>query len=169
MSPIPNRSLAAAAVLSLAASLAAAQVNEPEPWKETAVTPPADWNAERAVEFRLDNTATLRYAIDPKTIRFDEDGVVRYVFVARSSSGALNAFFEGIRCQTAEVKTHARWDPDARQWRTGSDTWQALENRGATRRAWQMAQAGVCDGKAPNRSVNRIVDSLRNGRADQMR
>jgi hypothetical protein len=169
MNPFPNRWLVVTAVLSLAASLATAQVDEPEAWKETAVAPPADWNAERAVEFRLDNSTTLRYAIDPKTIRLDEDGVVRYVFVARSTSGALNAIFEGIRCQTAEVRTHARWDPSARQWRTGNDTWQPLENRGATRRAWQMAQAGLCDGKAPNRSVNRIVDSLRNGRADQMR
>lgn len=169
MSLFLNRRRALVAPWLLTATLAAAQPADPEPWKETAVTPPADWRADRAVEFQLDSVTTLRYGIDPATIRFDEDGVVRYVFVARSTSGALNAIFEGIRCQTAEVKTHARWDPDARQWRVGSDTWQPLDSRGATRRALQLARGGVCDGKAPNRSASRIVDALRNGRIDQLR
>jgi len=169
MNPALTNRWALLALLWSAASLCAAQPTDPDPWKETVVTPPADWRAERAVGFQLDSVTALRYSIDPATIRFDDDGVVRYVFIARSNSGALNALFEGIRCQTGEVKIHARWDPDARQWRTGSDTWQPLENRGATRRAWQMANAGICDGKAPNRSASRIADALRNGRIDQLR
>ncbi|MBL0919382.1 MAG: CNP1-like family protein, partial [Hydrogenophaga sp.] len=143
---------------------------DPEPWKEAEVPAPSQWSVERAVEFQLGAQGSLRYAIDPQTVSIGEDGVVRYVFIAHSSSGAVNAFFEGMRCQTAEVKVYARWDPDTRQWRTsGSEPWQALDVRGATRRAMQMARAGVCDGKSPNRSPSQIVSALRNGRADQFR
>ncbi len=145
-------------------------VPDPEPWKEASVPAPTQWSVERAVEFQLGAESALRYAIDPQTVSIGEDGVARYVFIARSSNGAVNVFFEGMRCQTAEVKVYARWDPGARQWRdSGSEPWQALDVRGATRRAMQMARAGVCDGKSPNRSPSHIVNALRNGRADQFR
>lgn len=165
---IQRAALAGACAIALAPAWA--QVDEPEAWKEAEVALPTTWSAERAMEFRLDNQSALRYAIDPQTVSIGNDGVVRYVFLARSSSGAVNAFFEGVRCQTAEVKVYARWDPDARQWRrSGSEQWQALELRGATRRAMQMAHSGVCNNKAPNRSVAHILDALRNGRVDQTR
>lgn len=165
-----TRLAAIAAAWATALAPALAQVDEPEPWTEARTTPPSDWSAERAVEFRLGNPTSLRYAIDPQTLTVGEDGVVRYVFIARSSSGAINALYEGVRCQTAEVKVYARWDPDARQWRSNADeSWQAMDFRGATRRALQMARGGLCDGKVANRSTALMLDALRNGRADQLR
>ena len=164
------RLAAVAAACAIAATPTWAQVDEPAPWTEAPTAPPATWSADRAVEFRLGNTTTLRYAIDPQTLSVGEDGVVRYVFIARSSSGAINALYEGVRCQTAEVKVYARWDPDARQWRSSADeSWQAMDFRGATRRALQMARGGLCDGKVANRSTALMLDALRNGRADQFR
>lgn len=168
-SPIDRLAVVAAA-WALAATPIRAQVDEPPPWTESPTTPPATWSAERAVEFSLGSTTTLRYAIDPQTLGVGEDGVVRYVFIARSSSGAINALYEGVRCQTAEVKVYARWDPDARQWRSNAEApWQEMDFRGATRRALQMARGGLCDGKVANRSTALMLDALRNGRADQFR
>ncbi len=168
---LPTTRLAAiAAAWTIALAPAWAQREEPEPWKEAQATPPADWSAERAVEFQLGNPTSLRYAIDPKTLTVGDDGVVRYVFIARSSSGAVNALYEGVRCQTAEVKLYARWDTDARQWRSNpAEPWQAMDFRGATRRSLQMARGGLCDGKVANRSTASMLDALRNGRADQLR
>jgi hypothetical protein len=162
------------AVIAVAATTALtsafAQREEPAPWQEAPSNPPASWSAERAVEFRLDAQTSLRYAIDPQTLTVGEDGVVRYVFIARSSSGAINALYEGIRCQTAEVKVYARWDPDAREWRSNpTEPWRALEFRGVTRRAMQMARGGLCDGTMANRSTAAMLDALRNGRANQFR
>jgi hypothetical protein len=164
------RRAAVALAVSMAALPAFAQrvVDDPEPWKESEVPAPA-WRIERAVEFQLGAQSALRYFIDPQTISIGEDGVARYVFIARSSSGAINALFEGLRCQTAEVRVYARWDPDAQQWRTASESWQALDVRGSTRRAMQMARAGVCDGKTHNRTAAQIVNALSSGRADQFR
>ena len=38
---------------------------------------------------------------------------MRYVVVATSTSGAVNAIYEGIRCNTGEVKVYARHNPDS--------------------------------------------------------
>ena len=152
------------------ATLSHAQYREPEVWVEAPVPAPTDWKLERVVEFTLGSASTpLRFGIDPLTLSVGSDGVVRYVFVARSPSGAVNALFEGIRCKTAEVRVYARWDPDGKRWLpglSGDGAWQALDNRGATRRAMQVARGGVCDGAAPNRSPELILDMLRNGRKD---
>ncbi|MCU0942235.1 MAG: CNP1-like family protein [Hydrogenophaga sp.] len=169
-----NRHPAFAALLATGllawSALSHAQYREPEVWEEAQVPAPTDWRLERVVEFALDDRSTsLRFGIDPDTLSINNDGVVRYVFVARSPSGAVNALFEGIRCKTAEVRVYARWDPDARNWlpgATGDGAWQPLDNRGMTRRAMQVARGGVCDGAAPNRSPALILDTLRNGRKD---
>lgn len=144
--------------------------DEPETWTEAEVTLPSGLRTDRLTPFVLDRRSTMQLGIDPDSVSVGADGVVRYIFVARSGSGALNALYEGVRCKTGEVKVYARWDPSQKQWRThAGDDWQRMEPSGATRRALQMAQAGICDGRAPTRSARVMLDSLQNGRADQMR
>lgn len=48
-----------------------------------------------------------QYLIDVESVQVGADGVVRYSLVIRSSSGSDNAFFEGIRCISNEIKTYA--------------------------------------------------------------
>ena len=43
--------------------------------------------------------------IDQRTQAIGEDGVVRYVLVVRSASGAESVSFEGLRCATGERRT----------------------------------------------------------------
>jgi len=170
MSFLQIRRAAMAAALCAVAASAAAQLGEPEAWQEAEVAAPPQWNIDRLVEFPIEGQNALRYAIEPSTISIGPDGVVRYVFVARSGSGALNALFEGVRCETAQTKVYARWDSTARQWRNASPaTWQPLDFRGPTRRAMQMARAGLCDNKVANQSPTQILNALRFGRADQSR
>jgi hypothetical protein len=45
--------------------------------------------------------------VDPDSITMGKDGVARYTLVARSSSGAMNVSFEGIRCNPRERKIYA--------------------------------------------------------------
>jgi hypothetical protein len=164
------RTAACALCLGAAANALWALGDEKETWTEADVTLPTGLRTERLTPFVLDQRSTMRLAIDADSLNVGPDGVVRYVFVARSGSGAVNALYEGVRCKTAEVRVYAHWDPSSQQWRARKDEgWQRLEAGGATQRALQMAQAGICDGKAPSRSPRTILDSLQNGRADQMR
>lgn len=135
---------------------------EPEVWKEGDVALPARFSTDKLVPVEIEDRSSFEYGIDPDTLSVGADGVVRYVFVARSRSGALNVLYEGVRCNAAEVKVYGRWDPGSASWRTSaSDEWQPLDTRGSTRRALKLAQAGLCDGKAPNGSPRKILETLR--------
>jgi len=84
---------------------------EEKPWEEAQWTPPASFSLDKVRTFRLEQTTTMEFGIEPTTLQVGSDGVIRYVFVARSASGALNVLYEGVRCQTAETRIYARWDP----------------------------------------------------------
>jgi len=159
-----------AAALVTAYGTAWAQYQEPEPWKEAEVALPPNFSTDKLVTVDIEDRSSFTYGIDPDTLSVGADGVVRYVFVARSRSGAVNVLYEGVRCDAAEVKVYGRWDPDSEKWRTSStDEWQAMDTRGSTRRALKLAQTGLCDGRAPNGSPRQILDTLRNGYAYRLR
>lgn len=153
----------------LLAAPASAQNEEPAPWQESKVTPPASFSTEAVTPFVLDAKSAMSLGIDPKTLSIDPDGVVRYVLVAKSSQGALNVLYEGIRCDTAEVKVYARWDNTSSWNSSGKENWEPLAFRGATRRAMQMARGGVCDGRVPNGPPARILRTLQSGNTDLAR
>ena len=103
---------------------------------------------------------TLRYGVDPATIFITGDGVVRYVIVASSPGGTVNAFYEGVRCATAEMKTYAR--STGSEWHTVSaPEWKPVRNMISLHTA-AVAQQGLCRGRAPRASVSDVVMQLKN-------
>lgn len=142
---------------------------EPAPWQEADVRLPDAVNLDRVVTFELTRPASLVFGIEADSLRIDTDGVVRYAFVARSSSGAVNVLFEGMRCQTAEVKLYAHWDKGSGWTPVVASEWKPLSFQGPTRRAMQMARGGVCAQSMPNGSPALILSTLRNGSADPSR
>ena len=146
-----------------------AQLKDPdaEPWQESAVTPPVSFSTEALQPFDVAQGSALSYGIDPRTLVVGEDGVVRYVMVARSSSGALNVLYQGVRCATAEVKTYGRWNNNASTWNTNAkEEWQPLSFSGFSRPAMMLARAGICDGKTINGNPQKILHTIKNGRPD---
>ena len=162
--------LAMAALFATANALHAQTSSQEEPvWMESAVTPPAAFKTESLQPFDVMRDSALSYGIDPGSLTVGEDGVVRFVMVARSASGALNVLFHGIRCATAETKTYARLS-DKGSWNASSKAeWQELSFRGPTRPAMMLARQGVCDGKAVMGSPQKILSALKTGVADRYR
>lgn len=143
--------------------------DEEEVWQENAAAPPTVFSTERLHAFEVSKGSALSYGIDPATLSVGSDKVVRYVLVARSQSGALNVLYQGIRCQTGEVKTYGRWDNRA-SWNTNpGDTWQALSFSGATRPAMLLARGGVCDGRTITGQPREILRTLSTGREHTLR
>lgn len=136
-----------------------------ENWTETVVAPPAFFSTSGLLPLEISPGSAMRFGIDPTTLSIGTDRVVRYVLVAQSASGALNVLYEGIRCETAEMKTYARWNNDS-SWNVSQDaSWRTLQSKGSARHGMVLATQGVCEGTTPNKSVSQILKSLQTGRA----
>src|SRR5690606_30431351 len=95
-----------------ASAAAAAQIAPDDPdWKELEAQPPPALRTSGLVMLEV-RGSSLQFGVDPDSFSIGPDLVVRYVLVGRSDSGAVNAMYEGIRCNTGDVKVYARHDPD---------------------------------------------------------
>lgn len=158
--PRRGRWFAALALLALSQGVAAQMFLDSD-WQEGVAPPPPAFNADALVPFDGPVSSPLRFGVDPSTLQIGKDGVVRYVVVASSPSGAVNAMYEGIRCSSAQVKTYARHNPSS-GWNTvQSPEWRSLYGSAATNHSLRLASQGVCTGAAPASSVRDIVRALR--------
>ncbi len=155
------RSLVVAAMLGL--SLAAwAQLNpDVLDWKEGEVPPPPAFDAGKLLKFDVSAASSLVYGVDPATLGIGQDGVVRYVMVATSTSGARNVVYEGIRCSTGEFKTYARYGAEGTWGRVEKAEWRSMFGNMPSRHALQLARLGLCTEAAPTSSVREIIRRLK--------
>lgn len=144
---------------------ALAQLIEVDPdWKEVAIPPPPSFSKDRLIPIEMPPYVSLRFGVDPASLSVTDDGVVRYVMVATSSSGSINAMYEGIRCATGEVKTYARYN-SAGQWAAVQEPqWRSLTDNLPSRHALALARQGACEGRSSARSVPAIVNALKHPR-----
>lgn len=159
-----------AALFLLAASGHAQLLTDPNrDWREADVPPPPPLRTERLVPFTPSVHSQLRFGVDPDSVTLGSDGVIRYVIVAQGDGGALNAWYEGLRCATAQVKTYAHWNPGPPPgWRaTPEPAWRNLGGEFASRPAVALARGGFCDGATPNGRPADMLRALRQGRGER--
>lgn len=138
------------------------QLNDRD-WRENAVPLPEFPHADRLVEFYVSAATSFRFFIDAKSLVIGDDGVIRYVLVARSASGAQNIWFEGIRCKTGEYKRYASGRDDS-SWaeRRGAD-WAPIEIGTVNRQHQALRREYFCPQGMPIRSAAEGIDALRRG------
>ena len=131
------RPLVAAAIVLAAAAPAGAQTgifekdydDEKKPWAEIEAQLPAHPKPENLIAFDAGGATSHRFYIDAPSLSVGADGVVRYTMVVRTSGGATNTTFEGIRCATQEQKLYAVGSGD--KWVKARDPrWKRIESRG---------------------------------------
>lgn len=148
----------------LASAGVAAQNNNfepPPPWQEQAQRPPANFDLDNLIP--VDNpsrSSRLSYGIAPATVTVGPDNVVRYVVIAQSPSGAMNVLYEGVRCDTREVKVYASWRKDS-GWRTLDDAQWAAVRYASSRYAQALANDGFCDVRIVFGTAQSIIARLR--------
>jgi hypothetical protein len=144
--------------LLLAAAAAQAQVPADDPdWREAEAPPAPALKLDGLIPLDISGSA-LRFGVDPTSIRIGEDGIVRYIVVATSATGVVNAIYEGIRCDNGQVKVYARHSA-AGGWNVVKDAkWRPLQDQ---RYSLVIARTGACTGRAANQSPARIVRDLR--------
>ncbi|HYE40188.1 MAG TPA: CNP1-like family protein, partial [Ramlibacter sp.] len=117
-------------------------------WKEAEAPPPPALRTRGLIPVEVAGT-TLRFGVDPDSITVGSDGVVRYVVVATSNTGAVNGIYEGIKCNTGEAKVYARHNPDT-GWVPAKGDWRNVYGIANTRYTLAIAKSGACKEHAPN-------------------
>lgn len=134
-------------------------------WAEDTPPPPPSYDVGALIELEMPRGSAIRMGIDPASIRINPDqSVVRYVVVARGPS-AVNASYEGIRCNTAEYRVYAR-QVQGGAWQASSDDgWKPMLGQGGVqlRHPLQLARGGLCQGPALRATVADVVRELRSG------
>lgn len=146
-----------------------AQLKPDDPdWRELDAPAPPPLRTTGLIPLEMPRSA-LRFGVDPSSISIGPDGIVRYVVVATSSSGAVNGLYEGVRCDKGEVRTYARHNPD-QGWVPAGSEWRALNDGSLpSRHALEIARSGACIGRAPNASPQQIARDLRASPGDRFR
>jgi hypothetical protein len=150
------KSLMGGLLLAMAAAQAQVPADDPD-WREVDAPPAPALKLEGLIPLDVAGSA-LRFGVDPTSITVGSDGIVRYVVVATSASGVVNAMYEGLRCDNGQVKIYARHNP-AVGWAVAKQPqWRPVREQGYSN---AIARAGACVGRAANRSPARIVRDLR--------
>ena len=135
-------------------------------WREAAsIQPPATFSLDQLQTFDVAPNSSLVFGVDPATLTIGADGVVRYVVVIRSPSGALNVFFEGIHCRTGEMKTYANWDRDSAWTLSKNPQWQKLSAMSSTQHSARLARDSICDGPSPNGTTKNMLRTMQYGKS----
>ena len=157
------RRFLALAVLAGASWSASAQLMPADPdWKEQEAPPPPALRTTGLIPLDVPGSS-LRFGIDPNSVAIGADRVIRYVVVATSPSGAVNAMYEGLRCNTGEVRVFARHNPDSGWVPAANSLWQPVHTVPNNRYSLLIARNGACVGHGPNDSAAQIVRDLRSG------
>jgi hypothetical protein len=113
------------------------------------------------IEFKADAADGFRFFVDPATLSVGADGEVRYVLVARSTQGAENVSFEGMRCNSAELRLYAFGRDGA--WAGTPGAWRSLQERGVQRWHRALFREYFCPLKDPIANAREGVQALRDG------
>ena len=136
--------------------------SDPDPnWKEGAVEMPAPPRESALREFPVDEISGNRFMIDTDSLSVD-DGVVRYVLVVRTSGGAENVTFEGIRCAAGAWRLYATGRPGGEWAGARNADWQPIIETAYNRPRAALAKDYFCDGAVPPRDRDAVLRRLRN-------
>ena len=133
-------------------------------WAEAEIEPPAYPQAANLREFYVSEMTTHKFYIDATSLSVGKDEVVRYVLVVRTSGGATNTSFEGIRCESGELKIYATGHRDGQWAKARRSEWRRIENKTFNRHHAVLARELFCPLGAPIRSPAEGLEALRLGK-----
>lgn len=131
--------------------------------EEDAVAMPAAPRSQNLVEFEVSAATTNHFFIDAATLNVGNDGVVRYVLVVRTSGGATNTTFEGMRCASGEYRIYASGHADGGWSKSRNDNWRPIENKPVNRHHAALSKDFFCPDGTPVGSADAARDALRRG------
>lgn len=136
---------------------------EVKPWAEMQAQIPPYPKDDTLIPLNVGAANSHRYFIDSKSVSAGSDGVVRYTMVVRTSGGATNVSFEGIRCDTREQKYYALGRSDGSWTRARNPQWRYIEFKQANNAHLVFYGEYACKGRMMVDSAAQILQALRHG------
>jgi len=116
--------------------------------------------------FQLDNTTSLDFAIDSKSVTIGDDNVIRYTVVIQSpSGGARNIRYEGLYCATGSWRLYSGTNDAGTAWDNSSTPWAPIEGGSMNNYHSTLASNYFCLDRSPVSKVSTIVQGIRYGKS----
>ncbi len=139
---------------------------EGRPQQELKVELPPFPQERDLIEFYPGPTGSHRFFVDEKSLSFGKDGVVRYSVVMRTTGGATNVAYEGIRCSSGEKRTYAFGGRDGKWVESKRSDWEPIRGGVVNEYRAVLYSEYLC----PDRSVlpdrESALRALRSGRRE---
>jgi len=137
---------------------------EPEQVGEQALTLPAFPDNADLIEFYAGPRASNHFFVDPKSLSAGTDGIVRFTLVIKTSGGATNINYEGIRCASREVRVYAAGNANGTWAVNHLTSWRPIENELINGYHAALNRDLFCPLGNPIRSAAEGLNALRRGK-----
>jgi hypothetical protein len=134
-----------------------------KPWVELQAQLPDYPKDENLLPLYVSATTDNRFFVDGKSISIGGDGVIRYTLVVRSSAGASNVSFEGIRCVTHEHKLYAFGHAGGTWSRARFSKWEPIRYEDRNRQHHVLYDDFFCPNGIAVTGPQAAVDALKRG------
>ncbi len=135
---------------------------EKSEWEEEAIALPDYPKDEDLIPVEM-AASSNQFLVDGNSLNLGADGVMRYTMVIRSSSGALNVTYEGLRCETREKKLYALGRKDGTWGAARSSKWIAVSESGSRTYQTALMNDFFCPQKASVKTTGEALSALRAG------
>lgn len=134
------------------------------PWQEEDLQLPAVPQDANLREIYVSAATSHKFYVDAATLSVGKDGVVRYTLVVRTSGGAMNVTYEGMRCETREYKVYASGHRDGSWAPARRSEWRLIENKPANRQHAALSRDYFCPAGVAIYTVGEGREALRLGK-----
>lgn len=133
--------------------------DEKPDWQEVPVVYPAAPIDKNQLEIYLGATVLNRFWVDSASINVGTDGMVRYTLTVLSSGGVRGSSYEGIRCETRELRRYAVLKDDGTWAKSRNESWMRITESPVHRQHAVLYLQHFC----PNGAiVNDAAQAIRN-------
>ena len=137
---------------------------EKNPDAEEDVKLPAYPKDENLIEFEVRPAGSFRFYVDAASVASGADGIVRYAVVVRSSSGAENVSYDGLRCSADAHRVFATGRSAEQTWLPArTSEWKRLALGALGRHHLVLMRDFFCPAGIAISSASEGVDALRGG------
>jgi len=139
------------------------EFDEEKPWAEVDAQLPPYPKEENLLSLFVSAATDNRFYVDAASISTGEDGVVRYTMIVKSSAGASNVSFEGMRCASHERKLYAFGRKEGSWSRARSANWEPISYKDRNRQHHVLYDDFFCPNGIIVKNPQEAVDLLKRG------